>query len=92
MAEVGGAVRQAGSLAKKIYGFVRLVTIISLIAVLAGYYLEFRRLTAQVAKLTGMVNNLGEQLVGVSKWQEQVQSGLDKAREKTGGLLDKLGK
>jgi hypothetical protein len=90
--EIGGRVKQAGSLAKKVYGILWLITMIGFIVTLGGFYLEFRKLTGQVAKVEAMVNAIGEKVIGAAEWKEKAEGQLDNIKEKTGGLLDKLGK
>lgn len=99
MAQIDGTVRQAGSVVKKIYRTLWLMTIIGFIVTLGGFYLELRKLTGQVARLESMVNTLGEQLVGADKWKEKAGSGLDKLKGQVeeqagdvGDIIKKLGK
>lgn len=92
MAQVGESVRAGASIVNKFYKILWLVTIIGFIVTLGGFYLEFRRLNDNIAKVQTMVNTLGEQLVGAKKWQESAQGELDKLKKGTGGLVDKLGK
>ena len=86
------SVKAGASVVNKFYKILWLITILGFIGTLGGFYLEFRKLNENVAKVQTMVNTLGEQLVGAKKWQESAQGGLDKLKKDTGGLMDKLGK
>ena len=87
-----GAVKSGASVVGKVYKILWLVTIIGFIVTLGGFYLEFRKLTGQVAKVQAMVNAIGEKVVGAAEWKEKAEGQLGDLEEKAGGLLDKLGK
>jgi uncharacterized protein YneF (UPF0154 family) len=90
-------------MAGKIYKFLWLVSIIGIIVVLGGFYLEVRKVTTQITEvsnavkqLQAMVNTMGDKLV--SGWQEKSKAAVDKLdalKEQTGkadDLLKKIGK
>jgi uncharacterized protein YneF (UPF0154 family) len=100
---VEGSVRAGASMAGKIYKFLWLVSIIGIIVVLGGFYLEVRKVTTQITEvsnavkqLQAMVNTMGDKLV--SGWQEKSKAAVDKLdalKEQTGkadDLLKKIGK
>jgi len=86
------SVKSGTRLVGKFYKVLWLVTILGFIGTLGGFYLEFRKLNDNIGKLQVMVNTLGEQLIGVSKWQEKAGSELDKLKEQAGGVGDLLKK
>jgi len=87
-----GAVKTGASAVGKVYKILWLVTIIGFIVTLGGFYLEFRKLTGQVAKVEAMVNAIGEKVLGAAELKEKTEKQLGDIKEKAGGLLDKLGK
>jgi len=92
VAQMGEGIKAGASIVGKFYKILWLVTVIGFIVTLGGFYMEFRRLNDNISKVQTMVNTLGEQLVGAKKWQQEAQSELDKLKEGTGGLMDKIGK
>jgi hypothetical protein len=92
MAQMGEGIKAGASAVSKVYKILWLITIIGFIVTLGGFYLEFRRLNDSIADLQGMVNTLGEQVVGAAKWSQKLQADLEKEKEQSKGLLDKLGK
>jgi hypothetical protein len=89
---MGEAVKTGASVIGKVYKILWLITVIGFIVVVGGFYLEFRKLTGQVAKVEAMVNAIGEKVIGAAEWKEKAQGQLDELKEKAGGLLDKLPK
>lgn len=89
---VEDSVKSGAKLVNKFYKILWLITIIGFIGTLGGFYLEFRKLNDNVARVQVMINTLGEQLVGVSKWKDKAGSELDKLKEQSGNVGDLLKK
>ena len=87
-----GAVKSGATFVGKVYKILWLVTVIGFIVTMGGFYMEFRKLTGQVAKVQAMVNAIGEKVIGAAEWKEKAEGQLGNLEEKAGGLLDKLGK